>query len=142
MKQNQSLEMRFHRMRILVAARALGYDGLVDIDALKCVRLHVGCRWIDKDAGKRKTKGQKRIYAHTGHMKNRVCVASDFEDLPYPQQTGILLHELGHVASPDKSEPAADMTIKDLLDIEIKYTKRYELQTVSRADINLYKNIF
>lgn len=45
-----------------------------------------------------------RAFAHVFHLKDTICVAPAFYDLPDTFKTGILLHELGHMSYSKEEE--------------------------------------
>jgi hypothetical protein len=74
---------------------------------------------------------QFRAYAHVGHKPDQICVRKDFIDLPECHQVALILHEIGHLISEQgHDEPAADLSVKRRLNIEIKYDNLLEIQYV------------
>jgi hypothetical protein len=67
-----------------------------------------------------------RYFAHAHHIKNTICITPEFLDLPAPNQTGILLHELGHLLGFNEEE--ADNFARS---IDISY--HYDLQGLQKA---------
>jgi len=66
-------------------------------------------------------KKNSRYYAHVGHKNGKICVTDQFWKLPWNFKIAILLHEIGHLLSPGKSEKVVNKTIEELLDIKIHY---------------------
>lgn len=99
------------------------------------------CKMIDAERRDRKDPVRTRHYAHVGHCKNKVCVASAFERLPQKYQVGILLHEFGHVLTDGGDEMQADVAIHEMTGVVIEYDKEqaleYVLPIVARAIMDL-----
>jgi hypothetical protein len=70
---------------------------------------------------------------------NGVCVIPDIALLPPATAAGIILHEVGHVMSNDRSdsgaEPMADDWVRVKLGIDILYSPKAELQYLARPDM-------
>ena len=88
------------------------------------------CKMVDEERGDKKTKEQKRSYAHTYHKSDVICISRDFFKLPMKHQRGILYHEIGHILTPGGDEHDADKFMFDNFKIEIKYDNSLELQYV------------
>jgi hypothetical protein len=79
-----------------------------------------------------------RVYAHTFHRKNVICVADAFWDLPEIYQVAILLHEVGHLLAGQRaSEDAANKAVKKASGVTIWHKDtRYgeELEWISPSN--------
>lgn len=71
------------------------------------IQLHMGCYYCLVDNEK-----DHRVFAHTRHFPNVVCLHPKIESLPMENLRGILAHEIGHIMAgalyDDWSEEAAD----------------------------------
>lgn len=76
-----------------------------------------------------------RVFAHTLHEPNTVCLDPSILTLPPRFLTGILLHEFGHLLAEaewnDDSEEAADLAVKMFLGAELGYESPWWLQSFS-----------
>jgi len=95
-------------------------------------------------------KKSRRQYAHVLHVDGTICVCRAFDDLPRSHQYAILLHELGHVASPDEEdELAIDRLASKLFGILITRRSTHwgenlewiELRDTPRAEAVLRKHV-
>jgi hypothetical protein len=77
-------------------------------------------------------KENPRVFAHTIHIENTICVCRAFSRLPISNQRGIIFHEMGHLydyANPNSEirkeikdpEIRADMICELFFDIRIFY---------------------
>jgi len=68
---------------------------------------------------------KKRVYAHSLHYPNIICICKAILDIPIPYFLGIILHEVGHCIAwqiiGNHSEKQANEVIKQMHDIEIEY---------------------
>lgn len=75
-----------------------------------------------------------RVFAHTNHRKQTICICPQFLLLPRPFIFGILAHEAGHEAAfqawGNYQEEAADVAAFELLGFNIRYQTDALLQTV------------
>ncbi len=100
------------------------------------VRLR-GCRDADSDHVR-----SRRQYAHTGHYKDTICLASTFLSLPLSHQAGLFAHEIGHIIMmkrrKDHNEPDADKAAERFLGVTIRYATTTpwgeDLQYLNRED--------
>lgn len=81
-----------------------------------------------------------RQFAHVFHRPNVVCVAPEIFELPGAYVSGILIHELGHVALAclPHSEAQADRMATIISGIEVQrrdYRKLKNLEFVRPADL-------
>jgi len=89
------------------------------------------CKDIKKSAGRRDTREKARMYSHVGHKPDVICIAPDFSILPANCKLGILLHEVGHIATGLGNEPEADLWVKDVLGITVNYYSDLELEYIN-----------
>jgi hypothetical protein len=67
-------------------------------------------------------KKERRVYAHTFHRKNTICVCRDFGELPDQHFVAILAHEIGHLlAGPKRSENAVNKEVYKKFGVRIIY---------------------
>jgi len=89
-----------------------------------------------------------RQYAHVGpHGKNVICVARVFLDEGFPRhhRDALIGHEIGHLASPDPSEAAADEAFRVLTGVTIRYKDSPHgdcLQWISAEDSKKLEGLF
>ena len=110
-----------------------------DFEEYPSVKLDL-CYLAEKDHAK-----SKRVFAHTGHKKNTICVCKDFYDLPEDNMLGILWHEHGHIVAEifedepesfdwdwltDDDEVNADLVCYHLFGVPIHYDRR-KIQVVT-----------
>jgi S-adenosylmethionine hydrolase len=95
----------------------------------------------EADAEHRKAKRQ---YAHTFHLRNVICVASAWINLPEEWKYGILLHEIGHLgAGQDASERSANKDVKEYIGVKIHYRDgKYgnRLESIKRSDVSFVES--
>jgi hypothetical protein len=82
--------------------------------------LNIGCHFCLIDNQK-----DPRVFAHTRHIPNTVCVHPHLDQLPPSHIRGILAHEIGHILSGemfnDWSEEAADTFCLEYLGYPLDY---------------------
>lgn len=87
---------------------------------------------------------EERVFAHTLHLPNTVCVCQDIEKLNDDFLYGIMAHEFGHiladVAWNDQSEPGADTAAHKFLGTKINYGSPLALEYLSASDVKRVKN--
>jgi len=75
------------------------------------------CELAEKDH-----REEFRVYAHTFHRKNVICVCSAFNSLPDTWRLAILLHEVGHLLAGQRaSEASANEAVRKVSGIRITY---------------------
>lgn len=94
------------------------------------VEIRFDCPYAQKDHA-----ACGRVFAHTLHEPNTVCLDPSVLTLPPRFLTGILLHEFGHILAEaewnDDSEEAADLAVKMFLGAELGYESPWWLQSFS-----------
>jgi hypothetical protein len=81
-----------------------------------------------------------RVMAHAFHVKNGICLHQEAATLPTAYLAGILVHEVGHIASGDReqlsAEPRADQWVRDHLGLEVCYDmKAGGLEYLTHSDL-------
>lgn len=75
------------------------------------------CKLVEKEHAE-----GKRQYAHVFHIRNQVCLARAFAELPQRYRLGILMHEYGHIlAGPDGGELEANEALMKKTGIHVFY---------------------
>jgi hypothetical protein len=98
------------------------------------IKLEVDCKYAIQDH-----EEELRVFAHTLHLKDTICVHSDLNKLSDAYIYGILAHEFGHIIADtfwdDPDEEAADLAAREFLGLDIFYGSEYDLEYLSSYDI-------
>ncbi len=100
---------------------------------LKSIQLKIGCKLAEE------ARSDPRVFAHTLHIEDTVCISKDMLDLPVEIQGGLLLHEFGHIIADkitgDGSQQAADIAVASL-GFDLTYTDdELELEIIPEEQI-------
>jgi len=108
------------------------------VEGLEPLLLWYGCpvaRWDNAD--------QKRVFAHTNHVRGVVCVTERLDLLQERFVYGILAHEFGHELAiqllSDTSEEGANAAALSYLGLKIVYGTEMNLEYLSPEEIKLLK---
>ena len=114
-----------HAIKKYADVRGVSLEGLFIAEA---------CPWVMKAH-----EQKERYYAHAFHVPDGICLHPAIETLPSNVIAGIVLHEVGHVASgvreDGSAEPSADQWIRDNLGLEVRYSPVNTLQFLDEADM-------
>jgi len=94
------------------------------VPKLSRIKLFIGCPVIRQER-----KKSKRAFCHVGHHKEAICCAPETARLPLNHIVGLLLHELGHLAT-GKGDLEADVWCAKVLGVPIQYKGKLHLEWV------------
>jgi len=111
-------------------------------DFLNKIKIKYNCPYAIKD-----NKNSPRVFAHTLHEPDRICVFEDLGKLYKKYLYGIMLHEFGHIIADhyfiDHSEDLANSIMKDFFHLTIKYSQDiFKIEFLNKRDeikINKFK---